>query len=99
MFGSLIPINPQIAKSTPLKFYYVMKRKRRTNTATYALPEDAHLPHSSSPLMVSLEKKPLLLRSVLHPLSLANGNVHTQRFVALSVQDFLLPWFALQVVA
>jgi hypothetical protein len=56
-----------------------------------------------TPLVFSIDgllgKKPLLLRSILHPLSLANGNVHTQRFVALSVQDFLLPWFALQVVA
>jgi hypothetical protein len=99
MFGSLIPINPQIAKLTQLKFFYIMKRRRRINMATYALPEDAHLPHWSSPLMVSSEKKPLLLRSVLHPPSLANGNVHTRRFVALSLQDFLLPWFALQVVA
>jgi hypothetical protein len=35
-----------------------MKKKKRKNMATYALPDDALLSHWSSQLMVSLAKKP-----------------------------------------
>jgi hypothetical protein len=99
MSASPILINQLIEKSILVKSYFVTKKKRRINMVTIALPEDELLPLWSSQLMVSLAKKPLLLRSVSHPVSQQSGNVHTRKFVGLFVRDFRLPLPDLQVAA
>jgi hypothetical protein len=58
MYASPTPTNQAIVIPTLPKSFSAMKKKKRKNMATYALPDDALLSHWSSQLMVSLAKKP-----------------------------------------
>jgi hypothetical protein len=100
MFGSLIQINPQIAKSTQLKFFYVMKRRRRINTATYALPEDAPLPHWFFSIDGLLGKEATAAsRRLASTLAGKWKRSYSEICGFVRRSRLLLPWFALQVVA
>jgi hypothetical protein len=67
MFVSQILTNQPIGTQTQPKYSFATKRRKKPNMETFALPEDAPLPHLSSLSMASLVKKQRQLQNDWQP--------------------------------